>query len=168
MNKALLFLSILSLQSVNALKYNAAQVTMKNLKGEKVGNIYFSENNKKIKITGKIKGLKASSKHGMHIHQHGTCIADFGPAGSHYDPTNANKHGDIDSKSHYGDLGNIKANKNGIAKFTINSEKLFIDIDRYSIVGRSIIIHADKDDKKTSPSGNSGKRIACGVIEGIK
>ncbi len=154
-------------ESINAsINYSGAEAVIKGLDDKKLGKIVFSENAGKIKISGTVSGLNPNSKHAIHIHEAGTCVGDFSAAGSHYDPTHENKHGTMKEESHYGDLGNLKTNSKGIAKLGITSDKLFINVDRHSIVGRSIIIHNKADDFSTQPSGNSGKRIACGVIEG--
>ena len=108
-------------------------------------------------------------KHGFHIHTTGDLREGCKSLCSHYNPHNKT-HGDIKSKNrHVGDLGNIKPNKNGIIKKTLK-DKLIKLKGKYSIIGRSIIIHDKEDDlglgdnKESLKTGNAGKRIACGVI----
>lgn len=96
--------------------------------------------------------------HGFHIHAHGTCkVGDpknpFMDAGEHYNPTNQ-PHG-----NHAGDLPVLFSN-NGRAQMTVYTDK-FTAAD---IVGRSVIIHQNPDDYRTQPAGDSGKRLACGII----
>lgn len=158
---------LLMAQSAFSLNYNKAIATLNDLDGKEVGKIYFEESGQKLKIKGTVIGLEKGSKHGIHIHSNGTCVGDFKAAGSHYDPSRSEHHGSKEDNSHYGDLGNIEANKEGTAILNLTSEKLIINVDRYSIIGRSVILHEGSDDLKSQPSGNSGKRIACGVIEGI-
>ena len=68
-----------------------------------------------------------------------------------------------DVQRHIGDLGNIRADASGIAKFSQVDHAARLDGPN-SIIGHAVIIHADPDDYKTQPAGNAGKRVACGVI----
>lgn len=109
-----------------------------------------------------VTGLAKNSKHGMHIHEKGDCSApDAASAGGHWNPDNQ-PHGDLTSaKRHPGDLGNIVANKKGIAKGEIRVPAFKMG----SALGLSIIVHAKADDGKSQPSGEAGERIGCGVIQ---
>jgi Cu-Zn family superoxide dismutase len=73
-------------------------------------------------------------------------------------------HGAHGPKSHAGDLGNIKANASGVARFKMKVKRLTLSDYKYSIRNRSLIIHDKADDFKTQPTGASGDRIACGEI----
>lgn len=129
------------------------------------GNISFFQNGNKIIIKGYLVGL-TPGLHGMHIHENGDCSGistNFDSAGPHFNPTDVH-HGSL-KKGHIGDLGNITANKNGIARFTIETDKFTLEEAYNSIMGRSIMVHKDPDDLKTNPAGKSGARILCGVIE---
>ena len=64
------------------------------------------------------------------------------------------------AEHHAGDLGNITAGDDGVAKVDAKSK----DLHLHFIIGRSIVVHADADDLKSQPAGNSGPRIAVGVI----
>jgi Cu-Zn family superoxide dismutase len=112
-----------------------------------------------VQITGKVEGLE-TGMHGFHIHEFGDLSsADGKAAGDHFNPT-GHKHGGPDSKQrHAGDLGNINA-KAGAADVMIKAEGLKL----HFIIGRSLVVHAKADDFKTQPSGDSGDRIAVGVI----
>lgn len=99
--------------------------------------------------------------HGFHIHENGNCqIGDpenpFQAAGGHWNPTNQ-PHG-----NHAGDFPVIFSN-NGYAKMNFFTDK-FKPAD---IIGKSVIIHQNPDDYRSQPAGNSGKRLACGVIYGL-
>ncbi len=109
-------------------------------------------------------GLKPKSSHGIHIHEFGDCSSDDAKsAGSHFDPL-LKKHGSPHSnQKHAGDLGNIKSDKNGEAKGTKSFRGLSLT-GTNAIYNLSVVVHAAPDDFKTQPSGNSGDRIACGVI----
>ena len=90
----------------------------------------------------------------------GTCADDGTSAGGHYNP-DGHDHGGLDSKDrHAGDLGNIDANAQGVAKVNIQATGL----DIHHVLGRSVVVHADADDFKSQPSGNAGPRVALGVI----
>lgn len=97
--------------------------------------------------------------HGFHIHEIGKCeISDeddpFTSAESHFNPSNQ-PHG-----NHAGDLPTLFSN-NGYARMCFYTSKFSV----YDIIGRSIIIHQSPDDGRTQPTGNSGKRIGCGIIK---
>lgn len=128
-----------------------------------VGAVTFTATSDGVRVIADIGGLKPG-KHGFHVHEHGDCSApDASSAGGHFNPTNK-KHGGPDSaERHVGDLGNIEANASGFAHYDRIDKVISLDGPN-SIVGKSVVIHADEDDLKTDPSGNSGKRIACGQI----
>jgi Cu-Zn family superoxide dismutase len=114
-----------------------------------------------------LKGLAPNSKHGFHIHEKGDLSApDLSSAGAHFNPTGA-KHGGPDSAAHHaGDLGNVTADAQGNVHTEMHLMGVSLDGGgANSIVGRSVIVHAKDDDLKSDPSGNSGGRIAGGVIE---
>ena len=144
---------------------NKAQAVLKGSGKSKIkGVVHFTEENGKTTIEVIAEGIKAGP-HGFHIHEGKECVADFTSAGGHFNPT-TKTHGAMDAAHHAGDLGNVTADKNKKVQTTITSESLtFAGAD--SILGRTVIIHADRDDLKSQPAGNSGKRIACGVIEAI-
>lgn len=119
----------------------------------------------RVEIRGRLVGLK-EGKHGMHVHTVGDCSDPndgFKKAGAHFNPDNT-QHGTME-RGHGGDLGNIEASKEGRAHFSIQTTQFSVDpaSPKY-IVGRALVIHADADDEKTDPAGNSGSRILCGVI----
>lgn len=133
--------------------------------GNKVkGRVSFTKVPQGVKVVADFEGMEPGS-HGIHIHEKGDCSApDGSSAGEHFNPTNK-KHGSPDDKDrHVGDLGNIVADRNGRAHYERVDSVIQLDGD-YSIIGRSVVIHAKADDFKTQPSGDSGKRVACGVIE---
>ena len=87
--------------------------------------------------------------------------------GGHYNPDNVT-HGSVED-GHVGDLGNIEADENGMARFSIQAKRVDLIGDR-SVVGRGLVIHADEDDlgkggdEESLKTGNAGDRLACGVI----
>lgn len=129
------------------------------------GTTSFVKHGSDILVDARIKGLKPGS-HGFHIHEVGNCSApDGSSAGGHFNPT-SETHGDPAAPKHHGgDLGNLTADANGNAVLNITIHGVTLDKTApNSIVGRGLIVHADADDYATQPTGNSGKRVACGVI----
>ena len=117
-------------------------------------------------IRGRIEGLSAG-EHGFHIHEYGDMSDGCASMGGHYNPDREN-HGTLD-KGHVGDLGNVTANEQGVADFTIVAKRVDLVGDR-SVIGRGLIIHKDRDDlgqggdAESLKTGNAGDRLACGVI----
>ncbi|MDQ2642089.1 MAG: superoxide dismutase family protein [Pseudomonadota bacterium] len=121
-----------------------------------------------ISIRGEITGLEPGSEHGFHVHEVGECsLPAFESAGGHFNPTK-DSHGGPDSDArHLGDLPNAKADENGRALIDVNVQGVTLmdkDGAPTEILGKAIVVHAMRDDYKTQPSGDSGNRIACGVI----
>ncbi|NNM76640.1 superoxide dismutase family protein [Sphingomonas sp. ID1715] len=102
--------------------------------------------------------------HGIHVHTTGQCAApDFATAGPHWNPTGRQHGRENPQGAHHGDLPNITigADGRGTLDFTLPAAELegLFDPD-----GAAIVVHANADDGRTDPSGNSGGRIACGVV----
>lgn len=117
-------------------------------------------------IKGTITGLEPG-EHGFHIHEYGDMSDGCASMGGHYNP-DGEDHAGIDN-GHVGDLGNITADEKGVAVVNIKADRVDLMGDR-SVVGRGIVVHADKDDlgqggdKESLKTGNAGDRLACGVI----
>ncbi len=128
------------------------------------GKVTFTKTPDGVKIIADIDGL-TPGEHGFHVHEFGECGGkDGAAAGAHFNPAHS-KHGGPDSaERHVGDLGNLVADENGHAHYE-RVDKLIQLQGKNSILGRSIIIHADKDDYETQPAGASGAKIGCGIIE---
>jgi Cu-Zn family superoxide dismutase len=127
------------------------------------GKVVFRQTRSGVEIIAEIKGL-APGKHGFHVHEFGDCsMADGTCAGAHFNPTGATHAGPDDEKRHVGDLGNIEVAEGETATYK-RVDKLISLNGPNSIVGRSVIVHADPDDLKSQPSGNAGARVGCGVI----
>ncbi|NGX42939.1 MAG: Superoxide dismutase-like protein YojM [Chlamydiae bacterium] len=128
-----------------------------------VGAVTFTEVEGRVRIIADIGGL-TPGKHGFHIHEHGDCsAADASSAGGHFNPTNQ-KHGGPDSyERHVGDLGNLEADEFGFAHYD-RIDRVISLRGEHSIIGKSVIVHEGEDDLMTNPTGNAGKRVACGKI----
>ena len=117
-------------------------------------------------IKGTITGLEPG-EHGFHIHEFGDMSKGCESMGAHYNPDGVD-HGDLE-KGHVGDLGNITADDNGTASFSIEANRVDL-IGKRSVVGRGLVVHADADDlgkggdEESLKTGNAGDRLACGVI----
>jgi Cu-Zn family superoxide dismutase len=128
------------------------------------GTVYFTQKGDTIEITGKITGLK-EGKHGFHVHEFGDMsdTKEGKSAGGHFNPEGKKHGGPHAMDRHVGDLGNITANKEGVAELNI-TDKLIALSGPHSIIGRGLIVHVGEDDEKTDPTGNAGGRAAGGVI----
>lgn len=119
-----------------------------------------------VRVSGLTPGL-----HGFHIHEKGDCSApDASSAGGHFNP-GGRGHGDPAQADHHaGDFGNLNADASGTATLQLSFPTSQVALAKdapNSIIGKGLIVHANADDYKTQPTGNSGKRVACGVI-GLK
>lgn len=122
-------------------------------------------------ITVKITGLKPNSVHGFHIHVAGDLREGCKSLCTHWNPYDAPHGGPGDSKNnrHVGDLGNLTANSKGVVN-TVIVDKLIKLRGKYSVLGRSFVLHESEDDlgrgnnEESLLTGNSGARIACGII----
>ncbi|MFN7964988.1 MAG: superoxide dismutase family protein [Acidobacteriota bacterium] len=143
-----------------------ARATLQALGNSGVSGTFLFEGNKdgSVRIRAEIDGL-TPGKHGFHIHEFGDCsAADGASAGGHFNPS-GHEHGAPGSTSHAGDYGNLEADAKGHASLNVVSTSISLDQGVHGVVGRSVIVHASEDDMKTQPTGNSGGRIACAVIE---
>ncbi len=142
----------------------SAIAVMNPTEGSKVhGVVYFKKDGKGVRITANIEGL-SPGPHGFHIHEFGNCSSpEANSAGGHFNPTDMPHGCQNAEKRHVGDLGNIIADKNGEARLEVTDNIISLEGPK-SIIGRSIIVHAQGDDCKTQPTGDSGARVACGVI----
>ena len=143
-----------------------ATAQLKPTKGSKTfGEATFEQTGRKVRVIVFAQGLKPDQEHGLHIHEVGDCSADDAmSAKGHFNPHGKPHAAHTAAERHAGDLPSLKANKQGRGKVDVELEIITLTPGPASIIGRSIIIHADPDDFKTQPTGNAGARIACGVI----
>ncbi|XP_027196298.1 superoxide dismutase 1 [Dermatophagoides pteronyssinus] len=133
------------------------------------GTIFFEQqDNGPVKVTGSVQGLKPGL-HGFHVHEFGDNTNGCTSAGAHYNPLNKTHGAPSDEERHVGDLGNIEANDKGVANVVIEDSLISLTGEK-SIVGRSLVVHADPDDlgrgghELSKTTGNAGGRLVCGVI----
>ena len=133
--------------------------------GNKVaGTVTFTPAADGVQVHAEITGL-TPGKHGFHVHEFGDCSAvDASSAGAHFNPTSQPHAGPDATARHEGDMGNVEADASGNAKLDYVDHQISLMNDAKSAIGRSVVVHAKPDDLKTQPSGDSGARIACGVI----
>ena len=133
--------------------------------GNKVsGIVKFTEVADGVQVQAEITGLTPGN-HGFHVHEFGDCSApDVSSAGAHFNPTNKPHAGPDALERHVGDMGNVGADSSGKAKLEYVDHQISLTNDQQSVIGRSVVVHAKADDLKSQPAGDSGARIACGVI----
>ncbi len=135
--------------------------------GNVVGEVKFTEDAAgKLHVNVKVEGI-SPGLHGIHLHAVGSCSPTFAAAGGHHNPL-ARQHGlDNPSGAHSGDLPNLTVNGAGRGHLDAVSDRATLSpgpVTLFDADGSSVIIHAAEDDQVTDPTGNSGARIACGVI----
>ncbi|RSH78335.1 Superoxide dismutase [Cu-Zn] [Apiotrichum porosum] len=122
-----------------------------------------------VTVSGKIENLDANAQRGFHIHELGDNSNGCTSAGGHFNPHGQNHGGPTASVRHVGDLGNVSTDASGTATISISDKEISL-IGPYSIVGRSVVVHAGEDDlglgghADSLKTGNAGGRAACGVI----
>ena len=143
------------------------KVELKDAQGRSVGSIIVMPKGSGVGLKFHLHDLPPG-EHGIHFHQNPKCDApDFKSAGPHFNP-DSKKHGLESPEGHHaGDMLNLTVDANGKADGTLEDKDVTFGDGAHSIFsngGTAIVIHAKADDMKTDPSGNSGDRIACGVI----
>jgi Cu-Zn family superoxide dismutase len=134
------------------------------------GTVTFTETNESVRIDVNIVGLKPDSLHGFHVHEAGDLTDKCMSMCAHFNPFNKTHGGPDSVHRHVGDLGNLKTNKKGEAKYSFYDDMIKLRGFKSNIIGRGLIIHEDEDDcgqgenEDSLVTGNAGKRIACAVI----
>jgi len=168
---------LLALAAGAALAQGAGTATaqLEDPDGNPVGDATFTEGPNGVTINANLQpgqqGVEPG-EHGIHIHETGECDPSgdmpFASAGGHFNPTDAVHGAPDDPESHAGDLGNLEVEEGGIFGFEITTNKVTLAPGAENSLadedGSAILIHANEDDLETDPSGESGDRIACGVI----
>ena len=119
-------------------------------------------------IEGELRGLPAGT-HGIHFHAVGQCdtAGAFASAGGHFNPA-SRKHGLENAEGpHAGDLPNLVIEADGVATVRMTTPRVSLGDGAASLLdadGSAVVVHATQDDQRTDPAGNSGARIACGVV----
>jgi Cu-Zn family superoxide dismutase len=144
-----------------------AEVPMRDASGRDLGTLTLTNAPGGLMLTGGVRGLPPGT-HGIHVHTTGRCEPTFESAGPHWNPM-SRQHGTLNPQGpHLGDMPNISVSSDSSAAAsvmtpggTLRGADALLDAD-----GAAVVIHANADDYRTDPSGNSGSRIACGVVRG--
>src|SRR6202163_4010734 len=165
MKRILFFAAFLCATAVaaNAQDVTKAVAKLEPKSGSKVtGTVTFTKTGDEVEVVADVENLKPG-KHGFHIHEKGDCSApDAMSAGGHFNPMHEQHGGPHTAERHVGDFGNIEADASGKGHLVWKGK---LDLSGpNSIIGKSVVVHEKEDDLKTDPAGNSGARIACGVI----
>ena len=135
------------------------------------GIVEFEEKGTKVVIKGNLKSTKyKNSSHGIHIHEAGDLSEKCMGACAHFNPYNKKHGGPTSKERHVGDLGNIRFDARGVAKFRMEDDLVKLRGTKANVIGRSLVIHEDMDDlgmgnhNDSLTTGHAGKRITCAVI----
>ena len=148
---------------------NSATAVVRDASGATLGELRFIGVSTGVHITGDLTGL-SPGPHGLHLHQTGRCDAPaFAAAGAHLNPQ-GRMHGlNNPAGPHAGDLPGIIVPASGRVSVDVSTSRVSLGEPAASSLfdgdGTAIVVHASADDQRTDPSGGSGARIACGVVE---
>ena len=133
------------------------------LEGQAAGTVRFVEVDGGVRVIADLTGVTPPGLHGLHLHEHGECGGDHTVAGGHFNPTGAEHACPPTAPRHAGDLGNVEVAEDGSAHLELTTDLLSLT-GADSIIGRAVILHGGEDDCTTQPTGDSGDRLACGVV----
>ncbi len=128
------------------------------------GTVTFTQKGDKVLVVVKVSGL-APGSHGFHIHEKGDCSSGDGmSAAGHFNPLGKPHAHPSTSDRHAGDMPMLVADAAGNASLTVELDVITVGSGLADVIGKGVIVHKDPDDFKTQPTGNSGARVACGVV----
>ncbi len=145
-----------------------AKAELVDAEGKPIGRATLEQASDGVKVSLEARGLTPGA-HGIHFHETGNCTGpDFKSAGAHFNPT-SKSHGLTHPEGHHtGDLPNLTALEDGTVKTEFVAKGATLKPGKTSLLkqgGTALVIHAKADDGKTQPSGDSGDRVACGVVK---
>ncbi len=152
----------------NSGEISLVTVELMNGDGDAIGTAELTQEENGVAVNLQAEDLE-KGMHGIHFHQQGMCeTPDFKSAGDHFNPESSMHGLDNADGPHAGDLPNIEVGEDGTVSQEFMAENVTLKIgEDHSLLkegGTALVIHAGEDDQKTDPSGDSGDRIACGVI----
>jgi superoxide dismutase, Cu-Zn family len=145
-----------------------ATADLEDADGNPVGTAEFVETPRGVEVSVEVEGGIEPGEKGIHIHETGSIEPDFEAAGDHFNPTDAQHGLENPEGPHAGDLENIVVAEDGTASYRTVNDRITLGEGENSILGgdgTALVIHAEPDDQVTDPSGESGDRVAAGVIE---
>jgi Cu-Zn family superoxide dismutase len=150
---------------------NSALAVFTDTEGNEVGSVTLTPTDDgHVVIAGGLEGM-SPGQHGFHFHQTGTCdpSTNFESAGSHFNATDTQHGLENPDGPHLGDLENVTAAEDGTVRVDLETELVSLTEGEegylFDTDGTALVIHAGEDDQMTDPSGNSGDRVACAVVE---
>ena len=157
-------LALLGLCACGAMAQTATATLQPTAGNTAAGTVTFTAQGGGVAVQARVTGLKPNAEHGFHLHEKGDCSSPDGTsAGGHFNP-DGKPHGPQTAAHHAGDMPALKADANGVADVRFALAGVSVSPGTTSIVEHAVIVHANPDDYATQPTGNSGGRIACGVI----
>lgn len=142
-----------------------AQATVQPTQGHVAkGVVDFTQRGDDVAVAASFSGL-TPGEHGFHIHEKGDCSApDATSAGGHFNPTGKPHGNPAQGEHHLGDLPMLHADASGNARLNATMRGASLRGGATNLVGRAVVVHAGRDDFRSQPAGDSGARVACGVI----
>jgi superoxide dismutase, Cu-Zn family len=141
-------------------------VEMRDAAGKRLGDVHVTQTPHGLLLSGALTGLPPG-EHAIHVHETGKCEPPFKTAGAHFNPGKKEHGALVPGGQHAGDLPNVFAAADGTLKFELLAPDLTLTSGPGSVFdadGSSLVIHAKADDYRSQPAGDSGDRIACGVM----
>lgn len=145
--------------------------TLRDTAGRAVGTVRLTERDEVVTVEAAVSGV-APGAHGIHFHAVGRCAPangdPFGAAGGHYNPEQTEHGLENPRGAHAGDLPNIQVGADGSGRLETTTARLTLGTGPTSVYdadGTAVVLHAGTDDQRTNPAGDSGRRVACGVVQ---